>query len=274
MMKTSSVKKWDRLAQKQKDQEFMHEIAEGLQCSPFEAKAILDTVYKVYVPYFETNGTLKPGQILMQVISIEEGPGKSLRDSKQITVTLTLDAGGEDLSVRKESGVVGLRRHRIQRVCIEAFQQGGLLTVEDLANRLFNCGERTLSRDLRALREENIILPLRCTIKDMGRSLSHRSAIVKEWLKGREYTEISRTTHHSIAAVKSYIEKFKRVVALAGEGFDADTIAFLVKISAPLVTEYYRLYGEVGCVPHRKAELTHLLKKNQFPLQVSGGSNE
>ena len=28
----------------------------------------------------------------MQVISIEEGPGKSLRDSKQITVTLTLDA--------------------------------------------------------------------------------------------------------------------------------------------------------------------------------------
>ena len=90
----------------------------------------------------------------------------------------------------------------------------------------------------------------------------------------REYTEISRTTHHSIAAVKSYIEKFKRVVALAGEGFDADTIAFLVKISAPLVTEYYRLYGEVGCVPHRKAELTHLLKKNQFPLQVSGGSNE
>ena len=81
------------------------------------------------------------------------------------------------------------------------------------------------------MREENIILPLRCTIKDMGRSLSHRSAIVKEWLKGREYTEISRTTHHSIAAVKSYIEKFKRVVALAGEGFDADTIAFLVKIS-------------------------------------------
>ena len=78
-------------------------------------------------------------------------------------------------------------------------------------------------------------MPLRCTIKDMGRSLSHRSAIAKEWLKGREYTEISRTTHHSIAAVKSYIEKFKRVVALAGEGFDAYTIAFLVKISAPLV---------------------------------------
>ena len=84
MMKTSSVKKWDRLAQKQKDQEFMHEIAEGLQCSPFEAKAILDTVYKVYGPYFETNGTLKPGQILMQVISIEEGPGKSLRDRSRL----------------------------------------------------------------------------------------------------------------------------------------------------------------------------------------------
>lgn len=267
MINNTAIKKWDRLAQKQLDQQFVNEMTHGLQCSPFEARAILDTVYKVYGPYFETSGNLKPGQILFQVICIDEGPSTRLDDSKQITVTLSLDAGQEDLEIRKKHGVVGLRRHRIQRVCVEAFQQGGLLTVEDLANRLFNCGERTLSRDLQALKEKNIILPLRSTVKDMGRSISHRSVIVKEWLKGREYTEISRNTHHSLSAVKNYIEKFKRVISLAEEGFDVYTIAFLVKLSAPLVEEYYKLYQSLDLVSHRKAELKHFLKKRPYALE-------
>jgi hypothetical protein len=40
----------------------------------------------------------------------------------------------------------------------EAFQQGGLLTLEDLAN-LFNCGVRTLVNDLRALRKDHLVPP-------------------------------------------------------------------------------------------------------------------
>jgi hypothetical protein len=261
MINNTSIEKWNRLNQKQLDQQFMNEVIHGLQCSPFEARAILDTVYKVYGPYFETSGTLKPGQILFQVISIDEGASTRLADSKQVTVTLTLDAGEEDLRVREKHGVVGLRRHRIQRVCVEAFQQEGLLTTEDLANRLFNCGERTLSRDLQAMRNKNIVLPLRSTIKDMGRSISHRSVIVKEWLQGKEYTEICRDTHHSVGAVKNYIEKFKRAISLTEEGFDVYTIAFLVKLSALLVKEYYQLYQSLDIVPHRKAELKSFLKK-------------
>lgn len=272
MINNSSLQKWDRLAQKQLDQQFVNEIIQGLQCSPFEADAILDTVYKVYAPYFQTSGTLKPGQMLFQVISIEEGPTTPLAHSKQITVTLTLDAGEEDLQVRREQGVTGLRRHRMQRVAVEAFQQGGLLTVEDLANRLFNCGERTLCRDLRALHHQHIVLPLRSIIKDMGRSLSHRSLIIKEWLQGREYTEISRNTHHSIPAIKNYIEKFKRVIALAEEGMDHHTIAFLVKLSVPLVEQYDHLYRSLPIVPHRQTELKSFLKKNQAPESIPGGS--
>ena len=136
MINNSSLQKWERLAQKQLNQQFVNEIVDGLQCSPFEANAILDTVYKVYASYFETTGNLKPGQILFQVISIDTSSNTHLKDSKQTTVTLTLDAGEEDLKIREEKGVVGLRRHRIQRVSHETFQQGGLLTVEDLANRL------------------------------------------------------------------------------------------------------------------------------------------
>jgi hypothetical protein len=262
MINNSSLQKWERLIQKQLNQQFVNEIVQGLQCSPFEANAILDTVFKVYGPFFETSGNLRPGQILFQVVSIDTSSTTQLKDSTQVTVTLTLDSGEEDIKIRKNEGVVGLRRHRIQRICHEAFQQGGLLTVEDLANRLLNCGERTICRDLHYFRKNNIILPLRSTIKDMGRSISHRSIIIKEWLKGKEYTEISWNTHHSIGAIKNYVSKFKRVISLTEEGFDIHTISFLVKLSANLVEEYYRLYRSNDLLPHREEELRSFIKKN------------
>jgi hypothetical protein len=272
MINNSSIKKFDRLSQKQIDTQFVNEVINGLQCSPFEATAILDTVYKVYTPYFQSSGSLKPGQILFQVLSIDNPPSLPLSECKQLTVTLTLDDPQEDLALRKQSGVIGLRQHRIQRVSVEAFQQGGVLTVEDLANRLFNCGERTICRDLKELRKNNIIIPLRSTIKDMGRTISHRSLIVKMWLEGKEYSEIAKDSFHSITSVKNYVDKFKRVVALSEENYDVHTIAFLAKISAPLVEEYFSIYRNYKILPHRRKELKSFLKKNITLYTEQGGN--
>jgi hypothetical protein len=272
MISNSSVKRWDRLSQKQLDQQFTHEMVHGLQCSPFEATAILDAVYRVYAPYFETSGTLKPGQVLFQVVSIEAPASAPLADSKQITVTLTFDGGQEDLEVRRKGGIPALRRHRMQRMAVEAFQQGGLLTLEDLAYRLFNCGLRTLSRDLDVLAREGVMLPLRSTIKDMGRSICHRSAIVEQWLRGKEYSEIALCTHHSVPSVQNYVSKFKRVVALAEEGYDVHTVAFLVKISSSLAESYHRLFKTLKIVPHRRKELKSFLKKGAHDTPIRRSS--
>jgi Protein of unknown function (DUF1670) len=272
MVNNSSLKKFNRLSEKQLDTQFVNEIISGLQCSPFEANAVLDTVHKIYAPYFQSNGSLKPGQIFFQVVGIDNSPAVPLSKCKQITVTLTLDDPNEDLPIRKKSGVIELRQFRIQRVCNEAYQQGGLLTVEDLANRLFNCGERTICRDLQTLRKKHIIVPLRSTIKDMGRTISHRSIIIKQWLEGKEYSDISRNTFHSVYSVRNYIDKFKRVIALSEENYDIHTIAFLVKISAPLVEEYFNIYKNLQASVHRKKELKYFLKKNSNYVNTKGES--
>ncbi|RPJ73077.1 MAG: DUF1670 domain-containing protein [Alphaproteobacteria bacterium] len=261
MVNNSSLKKFNRLSEKQLDTQFVNEVINGLQCSPFEAKALLDAVHKIYAPYFQSNGSIKPGQIYFQIISIDNSPSVPLSKSKQITVILTLDDPSEDLSVREKDGVIGLRQFRIQRICNEAYQQGGLLTVEDLANRLFNCGERTICRDLQELRKKHVVVPLRSTIKDMGRTISHRSIIVRQWLEGKEYSDISRNTFHSVSSVKNYVDKFKRIIALSEENYDIHTIAFLVRVSAPLVEEYFNIYKNLKASAHRKRELKHFLKK-------------
>ena len=273
MINNTSLQKWNRLAQKQLDQQFINEIIKGLQCSPFEAQAILESVYSVYSPYFETSGALKPGQLLFQVVSIEAAPNTPLSECEQTTVVLTLDAGHEDLEIKQHQGIADLRRHRIQRLTHEAFQQGGLLTVEDLANRLLNCGERTLSRDLSVLRNQNIILPLRSTIKDMGRAISHRALIIEQWLQGKEYEQIAQVTHHSIPSVQNYVSKFKRIVALAKQDFDTHAISFLVKVSTSLASQYFQLYDSASAVPHRQKELESFFKKNEV-LCSQGGAHD
>jgi transposase len=204
---------------------------------------------------------MKPVQILFEVVSVENSAKERLCDCQMKTVVLTLDSGMDDLQVRERQGVIGLRRHRLQRISIEAFQQGGLLTVEDIANRLLNCGERTLIRDIKALKEEGVCLPLRSTIKDMGRSISHREMIVKHWLLGMEFSEISRRSNHSIEAIANYVEKFKRVICLAKDNHEISTIAFLVKISVSLAQQYYNLYQTLEIVPNREKELDELIKK-------------
>lgn len=261
MINNTSIRKWDRLKQKQLDTQFINHLQAGMNCSRFEAKAILNAVYEVYQPFFDNSASMKPGQICFEVVTIENSPKVRLSQCQMKTVILTLDAGEEDLEVRRRAEVIGLRRHRLCRICTEAFQQGGLLTVEDLANRLLNCGERTLVRDIKALKDEGIILPLRSTIKDMGRAITHREIIVRQWLSGKEYSQIARSANHSIDAIANYVDKFRRVVCLAKDNHEIKTIAFLVKISEALAHQYYELFLNAEMVPHRRSELDELIKK-------------
>ena len=263
MINNSSFNKWNRLKAKSLDSQFVNDIMNGLNCSNFEAKAVLDTVHKVYGDFFDTSAELAPGKAKFIIISVEDSPSAKLDEATKVSATLTINDDKEDLPIKKEQGVVALRQHRLNRICNEAFMQGGLLTVEDIANRIFCCGERTIIRDLKELREDGVFIPLRSTIKDMGRTLSHRSLIVKEWVKGSEYTDIARKTNHSVKAINNYVQKFKQTVALMKDGYDVNTIAFLTKISKRLAEEYIDIKAHCDIVPSRLEELENLLKKRQ-----------
>jgi DNA-binding CsgD family transcriptional regulator len=145
----------------------------------------------------------------------------------------------------------------------ETFQQGGLLTLEDLAN-LFNCAVRTLVADLAALRREGLTLPLRSTVKDMGRAITHRRQIVELWMQGLEYSEIALRTCHSVQSVANYVEKFKRCAALLAGGFDLHTVAFVARLSTSLARAFHDLHVKSRPVPHRQQELADFLKKNDL----------
>lgn len=260
MINNTNPQRGHRISAKSIDAQFRLAMQKGLNCSPFEAQIMVEKVHELYGPLFDTSLTIQPGQVQICVVDTSVPPGVPLQQAAQKLVTIGL-LTPEDVDFQQQQGIPALRRKRLVRICEEAFQQGGLFTLEDLSF-LFNCSLRTLVYDLAALRRQNLLPPLRSTVKDMGRALSHRRQILALWLEGQEYSEIARRSHHTVQSVSNYVEKFKRCVALRKNQFDIPTTAFLARLSIPLVQEFENLYAQVRPAAHRQQELKDFFKKS------------
>jgi hypothetical protein len=109
---------------------------------------------------------IRPGQIVVQAIDLNEPQGKPIKKGMFKSVILTIDSGQRNLKIKQEEGISALRRERIKRLAKEAFEQGTLLTAEDMAYKIFSVGYRTI-RDLEILRKREEHIPLRSTQKEI-----------------------------------------------------------------------------------------------------------
>lgn len=234
-----------RLEAKTLDSMFRRRIEEGANCAPFVSQAILKTVKELYpLDHDDLQQQLDVGQIKLLVVAAEEPPGKPLDQCQKVPVMLTFDAGHDDLEVRAWRGVTGLRRTRILRMCCQAREQGGLLSYEDLAYRLLNCGTRTIVRDVEHLRTEGLVVPTRGQQQDIGPGQTHRVKAVELFLEGHEPREIALRLYHSLSSIENYVTTFGRVALLANNGYGDDEIAFIIRRSSVLVAAYRKLYEE------------------------------
>ncbi|MCP4111874.1 MAG: DUF1670 domain-containing protein [Desulfobacteraceae bacterium] len=252
---------YERLSLKELNQQFQQRIKIGMGCNPFVAEAITKAVQDIYFPYLKSPENFSPGKMYFQCVSEKVGASTKISEADLVTVTLTLDGGKTDLDIRKKYGVLRLRQKRILRMCSEAFDQGGLLTVEDLAYRILNSGERTISRDLDQMRKRGENPPLRSTVKDIGKTITHRTIIIKNWLKGDELSDLKRKYNHSFSAIENYISTFKRVIFLTHEGNPVEQVAYLLKISVPLAKAHQDIWKECSktAIPHRKKDILDLI---------------
>jgi hypothetical protein len=246
----------NRLTAKTLDQVFAMRVKEGMGCSRFEAQALTDLVKEVYFPWLAQPEAIQAGQLAMTAVSADEPGHKPLSQCKMVPVVLTLYAGEEDhkyrISQEGAQGTVALRRRQIVRMAQEALDQGALLTAEDFAFRIFNCGLRTISRDLKALAEENTVVPLRSQQKDAGRALTHRVQAVELYLKRYTFSQIRQRIRHSLSSIANYVVTFAVVVAHTRDGHSVDEIAFLMQISPSLVQVYQALYDRYDVPEYRE----------------------
>ena len=277
MIRTKSIEdqlRRGRLDAKTLDSMFRRQIEEGANCSPFVSKAILAAVKEVFpIDPEEADHQLGLGQIQLLVVAAQEPAGKPLEQCQKVTVRLTLDAGQDDFQVRLAYGVEGLRRTRILRLTAEARDQGGLLSYEDLAFRLFNCGVRTIVRDVQALRRRELEVPSRGQQQDIGPGQTHRVQAVRLFLLGHQPNEIARRLYHTLGSIENYITTFARVVILVNKGYADDEIAFVMRRSSPLIAAYRKLYADFQDKPSAQRRIKEILSRVENPSapQKKGG---
>jgi DNA-binding CsgD family transcriptional regulator len=252
-----------RLEVKTLDAKFLGEIREGLNCSPFEAEAILGVVKEVYFPFLDQATTLTPpGKISLIAVSADEPAGKAVADCQKLTVCLTLHRGAADDRLLHHQGAAAFRQARIPDLCQEALSQGALLTAEDLAYRVFFVSPRTITRDLGVLRraEPGRTIPLRSTVHDIGPVLTHRTEIVRLALQGKTTSQICRILHHCPQAVANYVSTFVRCAQLARREMQPGQIAFLLRRGPALVRAYLELLQQCQGDKNMAYHLEELLR--------------
>ena len=233
-----------RLDSKTLDARFLKEIEHGLNCSPFEAQAVLGVVREVYFPFLDEQCVkAPPGKITLIAVSADEPAGKPVAECEKQSVCLTIHRGSKDDQILQQHGPAGFRQARIIDIYQEALSHGALLTREDLAYRVFFVSPRTITRDLNILRTANpkLMIPLRSTIHDIGPVLTHRTKIVTLALEGKTMSQICKIMHHSPQAVNNYLSTFTRCAHLKQKDMQVGQIAFLLRRGKGLIQQYLDL---------------------------------
>lgn len=228
-----------RLESKNAKNAIIQKLAHDFNLTPIIAEAF----YKQVSIYFQqhSNITLSSGEVSYEAVCSTEPAGKHIRLTRKVTVRLRLMDVNSDFEVLANFGLAGLRRHRIERLSRQAYDQGALLTYEDLA-LLLTTSPATVKRDIFFLRRNGKFIMTRGSKLDMGPGLSHKSVILDLYFKGFSFTEIELKTNHSETSVKRYLADFTQIAILYKQNFSHQQIRLIAQKSDRIVREYIQLY--------------------------------
>lgn len=224
---------------------FTNLIANGTNCSRFEAEVISDKAEVVFaLGGYAEDQTLQPGQMIWRAIRANEPAGKPLLSCEFIRIRLSVHSLEEDREVRQKFGLSAKRQQQIVRMCLEARDQSALLTQEDLAT-LLDCDVKTIRNDIKTYQQQTgLLVQTRGTVCDIGPGITHREKVVEQFIQGVEAVEIARNLTHSLKAVERYITTFCRTVYTQSQMQNTLKTAMVVGISVSNVTRNLALRDE------------------------------
>jgi hypothetical protein len=232
---------------------------------------IAEAYYKQISTYFEQHADVKltSGQICYEAVAADEPAGKHIALARKISCRLTLNDTNSDFEILANYGLAGLRRHRIRRLTREAYDQGALLSYEDLAIML-TTSPSTVKRDIRHLKHSGKFVMTRGAKHDMGPGISHKTQIIELYLKGYQFTEIEQKTNHSERAVYRYLRDFSQVCILHQQGYPNAQIRIITNLSDKIIREYLPLLSEYSL----NERVSTLLNPEQFFSKKKESSDE
>jgi len=217
---------------------------------PWVVELFVDKLLELVDTYRIARERLKPGQTVWQAVAVDERPAcrKPMTETRQVPVVITIADQEEIEDLRSRVKRREILQRGLVRAANDAYAQGGVLTVTDLA-LLFNHSASWISELIRDYEvDTGEVVPRRGNIHDMGRTVTHKWIICrKAYLEGKLTPTIARETFHSPEAVDNYILSLARVrFATVQQGMTEQEAAFALQQPLYLVEEYVEMIEAFG----------------------------
>ena len=245
---------FERVKVKTPQQLLYREFREDYGLNKIDSKVLVQRVVRFQEENLSSQRA--KNQIVRQVVARGEPAGKKISECRLIEVNLTIN-DPEDLSIIQKEGLPASREARLHRFCWEAYQQGGTLSQEDLA-------------DILSLNKKGLYVPTRGNIEDIGPGVSHKARIIELLLKDYTYYQIQSYSGHCAQSIERYERDFSRVVYFYTAGKSARDIRVLTNQSEKVIKEYIELYKSYLKKPDYKEPLRRMLERFSSYLEDEG----
>ncbi len=235
----------------------------GLGRQPKVARLLVDEIVAVVESTLVTAEHLQPGQVHMLAPEVGQGPSWHLRrleEKKLKGVRLTLIADEDIDRLVAGEPLHRVRRQRLARLVVEAYEQGATLSSSQLAMMTGISAARVSSQLAEHMKETGETLPTRGIVEDCSPAITHKAEIVARHLEGQTTSEIARATNHTPRSVERYVHRFEQVSELVG---------YLDKEPEPAV-----IARILGCSERLVAAYLELLPPGQGSTAVDEASQE
>lgn len=207
-----------------------------------------EMILEVVGDHLRPRDHVRHGQVLWTAVAIDDPPRRRQRLADCRLVPLVLDLSTpvdiDDRIARRPTDERLLKR--AERLCWQAYHQGGLLSNCDLAELLNTCDSRIATVLAAEEKRTQRVIPRRATLHDCGTGLTHKRIVcLLRYRDGLESAEIARRTHHSIEAVDRYLGQYDRVRHCRLHGFSPQETAFTLGCSPALVEAYLAIDREL-----------------------------
>jgi len=232
----------ERLQLKNPAEAIIERVQHDFNLAPLVARTLFEQMRHYFESYYQLKND--SGQLTYLAVSADSPAGRPLAECRRVAIKVSLYTPDDLVALGR--GVATLRQARIARLTEEAYEQGALLSHEDLAC-LLSSSLATIKRDVSQLRQQGLNVPTRGQVKDIGKGVSHKSQIVQDYLAGYTFSEIQWRRRHSIGAIGRYCQDFGRVVRLQQKQFSLADMRRTTGLSERLIGEYLSLYE--ACEP-------------------------
>ena len=196
-----------------------------------------------------------------------ESPAKTLELSSTIPTIITW-WDEEDFQHTSKDSTTKLKWRKILRFSTMSSNYSASLTQYDLA---FLLAMHPGVIQKAAKEHQNVLLPLRGNISDIGPGISHAEKIITLYLQGYTETEIVRRAGHTYQSIENYLIMFSRVVAMLDRGMPLPLVRQTIGCSLRLVEKHAQLYAKFD-VPDYQFSLMQI--RRIFEKQPSAESKK